>query len=416
MENKSKKHNKKSKIVKYEVNTELYDEADFLKDCPNNEFIPTTLPPAKRIIAIGDIHGDFNLAVRSFKLANLIDDNYNWIANPPDTIVVQVGDQIDSCRPIPNVYDCRKNKYPDDKADDMNIIKFFDSMHDKASSMGGAVYSLLGNHELMNAQGIFKYVSYENYYNFKYEDDNQKIYEGPKGRRTVFKPGGPVAKKLACGRPSVLIIGSTMFVHAGVLPILAKKLNYLGFDSDTKLKYLNAVVRKWLLRKLSEKGNDIKDKDLLVNNLNVSPFWTRIYGTIPENTDLNSSECFLSVKKALEVYKIGQLVVGHTPQLLTNKNGINGTCYEKNEQQNKLYRVDGGFSKAFNIFGNQGLVQVLEIINDKDFNIITDTAIQEYIKPPDLNINERQMEKISYLYSQNRVPDIHYQKSKPLMY
>jgi hypothetical protein len=397
------KHKTRSKIVKYGVNTELYDESDFLKDCPNNEFIPTTLPPVKRIIAIGDIHGDLNLAIRSFKLANLIDDNHNWIADPPDTVVVQVGDQIDSCRPIPNVYECRKNKYPDDKADDMNIIKFFDDMHKTASAVGGAVYSLLGNHELMNAQGIFKYVSYENYYNFKYEDDAKNIYEGPKGRRSVFKPGGSVANKLACSRPSILIIGSTMFVHAGLLPVLVKKMDFMGFDDNVKLKYLNAIVRKWLLHKLSEKNDDIKSKNLIVDDLKISPFWTRIYGNIPENADLNSSECFTSVKKILQVYKIGQLVVGHTPQLPTNKNGINGTCYEKIENQKKLYRVDGGFSKAFNIFNKQGLIQVLEIIDDKDFNIITDTTIREYVRPPDININERQMDKISYLYSQNRL-------------
>ena len=423
MKKKSSNNNgPKSKIVSYKVNNELYDKDDFLKDCPNSEFIPTTLPPVKRIIAIGDIHGDLNLAIRSFKLANLIDDNYNWIAEPPDTVVVQVGDQIDSCRPIPNVYECHKKKYPDDKADDMNVIEFFDTMHKKASAVGGAVYSLLGNHELMNAQNKFQYVSYDNYYNFKYEespDENQdgNIYEsvllGPSGRRAAFKPGGPVAVKLACSRLSVLIIGSTMFVHAGVLPVLAKRLDHLGFDNNVKLKYLNAIVRKWLLRKLSEK-EDAESKSLFVDDLKISPFWTRIYGSIPTNTDLNSDDCSSYVKKTLEVYKVGQLVVGHTPQLFTNKSGINGTCYEKDENDKKLYRVDGGFSKAFNIFDNQGLVQVLEILNDKDFNIITDTTLHEYVKPPDVNINERQMDKISYLYAQNRITEANKMKNKLL--
>lgn len=85
----------------YKVSHDIFEEEDFLKDCPNNTFIPTTLPAVKRIIAIGDIHGDYNLAVRSLRLANLIDEDLNWIADPPNTIVVQVGDQIDSCRRIP---------------------------------------------------------------------------------------------------------------------------------------------------------------------------------------------------------------------------------------------------------------------------------------------------------------------------
>lgn len=399
MENKDNPKNIKNK--KYKVNNELYEKEDFLKDCPNYKFIPTTLPPAKRVIAIGDIHGDLNLAIKSFKLAKLIDDNYNWIANPPDTIVVQVGDQVDSCRPIPNVYECQTTKYPDDNADDMNVIKFFDDISTKASAAGGAVYSLLGNHELMNSQGSFKYVSYENYYNFEYTDDaTGDRYEGPSGRKKAFKPGGSIASKLACTRPSVLIVGSTMFVHAGVLPVLAKRLDYLGFDGNTKLKYLNAVVRKWLLHKLSKK-DDKKNKFMFIDDSKISPFWTRIYGNIPINTDLNSNECFDSVKKALEVYKVGQLVVGHTPQLQTNKDGINGTCYETDGKK-KLYRVDGGFSKAFRILGGHNIVQILEIINDEEFNIITDTSIQEYVNPPDIGIDEQQISKISSLYSQNR--------------
>ncbi len=203
-----------------------------------------------------------------------------------------------------------------------------------------------------------------------------------------------------------------MFVHAGVLPVLAKRLDYLGFDSDTKLKYLNAVVRKWLLHKLSNK-NDKENKIMFIDDSSVSPFWTRIYGNIPVDTDLNSNQCFTSVKKALEVYKVGQLVVGHTPQLLTNKDGINGTCYETDGKK-KLYRVDGGFSKAFRVLGGQNLVQILEIIDDKEFNVITDTSIQEYINPIDVGIDEQQMSKISSLYSQNRTKKTNKIKKKPM--
>lgn len=383
-----------TKIISYPVKTELYDEDDFLKDCPNSKFIPTTLPAVKRIIAIGDIHGDLKLAIDSFKLANLIDDNYNWIADPPDTVVVQVGDQIDSCRPIPNVYECNRQKYPGDKAEDMNVINFFDDMKKKAQRVGGEVYSLFGNHELMNSQGRFQYVSYENYNNFEYDN-----YRGPNGRKNAFKPGGPLASKLACNRSSVIVIGSTMFAHAGVLPVLAKRIDYLGFDSDVKLKYLNAVVRKWLLNKLSDRDKD--SKDLFINDTTVSPFWNRIYGSIPPDQNIDSNDCYSVVQKTIEVYKIGQIVVGHTPQIYTNKNGINGTCYEKGKN-NRLYRVDGGFSRAFSIFGNQGLIQVLEIIDDTTFNIITDRTIEEYVEPTDININDRQMKEVAYIYSQNR--------------
>lgn len=362
---------KSQNVNKYKVR-DLYEEDDFIKDCPNHNFIPTSLPAVPRIIAIGDIHGDLELVIKSFKLAKLIDDDHNWIANPPNTIVVQVGDLIDSCRPIPEIHECRRKKYPGDRADDINVINFFNQMHEKAFKVGGAVYKVLGNHETMNAEGNFNYVSYENYYNFEYTDDNNEKYIGPKGRYNAFKPGGPIAKMLACTSPSVLIIGSTMFVHAGVLPVLARRLDHLNIDGNSKLKHLNSVVRKWLLHKISE--NELENKSLFINDTKVSPFWTRLYGTIPKNVSLKSSECFDSVKTAMEVYKIGHLVIGHTPQLATNNSGINGTCYEKDENDNKLYRIDGGFSKAFSILNNkQNLIQVLEIINDTDFHILTDT-------------------------------------------
>ena len=61
---------------------------------------PTILPPVSRIIAIGDIHGDLSVLHRSLELAKIakrdkITNKYHWCANPPDTVVVQVGDIVD---------------------------------------------------------------------------------------------------------------------------------------------------------------------------------------------------------------------------------------------------------------------------------------------------------------------------------
>lgn len=356
-----------SKKLHYNVVHKMYSKTDFNDDCPNSDFVPTVLPPVKRIISIGDIHGDYELAVKSFKLANLIDDNMNWIAIPKNTVVVQVGDQIDSCRPINGQF-CKDTVTANDSADDVKILQFFDLMHSKAKIHGGAVYSLLGNHELMNAVGDFRYVSLQNYKNFSYDTENGR-YTGPDGRKQAFQPGGIVAKKMACNRLSVLIIGSNMFVHAGVLPGLVNRLEHLSLDSHSKLEYLNAIVRKWLLGKISL--NSSSELNSILNDHTDSPFWARVFGAIPENTPLTSERCSNTVKKTLQVFKIGKIVVGHTPQKFTSKNGINGTCYSKNMSDNSLYRIDGGFSKAFDSFGVQGKIQVLEIIDDNIFNIIT---------------------------------------------
>lgn len=353
---------------KYVDDTEF---SDFTSECAGYQFIPTILPAVKRIIVLGDIHGDLRLAIQSFKLAKLIDDKLNWIANPPDTVVVQVGDQIDSCRFVPKSNECQKEKKPGDIAEDLAVLNFFNHMDFLAKKSGGAVYSLLGNHELMNVEGDMRYVSYANYHEFDYKTDT-KHYQGSKGRREAFKPGSDVSKMLACTRNSVLIIGSTLFAHAGILPRIVDQIQNVTFNSDeindrVKLVYLNSIVRKWLLGKVS----DSPDKKVFVDDKSHGPFWERIFGVIKPGEKITSPECENSVKKVLKVFKIGHIVVGHTPQIYFHGVGINGTCYDSDSKTNTLWRVDGGFSRAFNVFGPQQQIQVLEIIDDIHFRELT---------------------------------------------
>lgn len=370
---------KKSRTIVAKIPQTFIDEEDFVLDCPQYPFVPTILPAKKRVIAIGDIHGDLELAIDSFKLAGLIDNSFNWIAIPSDTIVIQVGDQVDSCRPIPGKNACNKaygnniTKIRNDAPDDVKVIDFFNKMHMTASRHGGAVYSLLGNHELMNADGDFRYVSNSNYENFEYVSEGKK-YLGSVGRKDSFKPGGALSGNLACTRNSVMIIGSNMFIHAGVLPPLINSIKgaNLGSDSHVHLKYLNSLVRKWLLNKISDKNSDLQT---ILHDPNLSPFWNRIFGQIKPETPDNIRECDSVVRETLKVFKIGNIVVGHTPQLWINGVGINGTCYGNNNvADNKVWRIDGGFSKAFDVFGSNssdGKLQVLEILDDNKFNILS---------------------------------------------
>ena len=50
-----------------------------------------------KIIAIGDIHGDYIIFIELLKLAKVIDSNLNWVGK--DTYVVQLGDTLDGKRP-----------------------------------------------------------------------------------------------------------------------------------------------------------------------------------------------------------------------------------------------------------------------------------------------------------------------------
>lgn len=170
------------------------------------------LPSVDRIIAIGDVHGDFDFLIELLKISRVIKESnkpeiYDWIGGK--THVVQLGDQIDNCRPT-NFICSEKGKVDNDKANDAKIIDFMDELDKKATESGGRVISLLGNHEVMNILGEMSYVSYENLQEFG----------GEQGRRKVFSPTGEYGRKLIETHPSAIIIGSNLFVHAGIMPEL----------------------------------------------------------------------------------------------------------------------------------------------------------------------------------------------------
>ena len=157
----------------------------------------------KRIIVIGDLHADFAKIFKIFVDLKLIDVNKRWIAEPKDTVVVQVGDQLDGgARGMSN-----------DASGENNILDLMEHIHDQAIVYDGGVYSLLGNHELMNVSGNFSYASKKDI-----ETDG-----GEENRKKLYKPGGELANRLSCTRNVVLKVGSFLFAHAGVLPEMISK-------------------------------------------------------------------------------------------------------------------------------------------------------------------------------------------------
>ena len=199
----------------YKINTLKEDsckpdtdlQKEWNEDCKkySDTPLPSVLPAVNRIIAIGDLHGDWNMTIESLKVAGVIDNDHNWIGN--DTVVVQIGDQIDRCRGY--LYKCdNKNATINDENSDVKILRFFTELHKKAQKKGGAVYSLLGNHELMNVMGDLRYVSYKGLSEF---DENNDMVQGRKKRRESFKRGNDLANFMACTRQSAIIIGSNLF-------------------------------------------------------------------------------------------------------------------------------------------------------------------------------------------------------------
>jgi len=326
-----------------------------------------------RIIVIGDLHGDWEQTLNSFRIANLIDRHNNWIGG--NTVVVQVGDQIDRCRQLP----CNRPTN-DDENSDVKILKFFTDLHSQAQKKGGAIYSIIGNHELMNSTGRMEYVSYQNYKNFESDPENENFLKGMpsdltdmEARKWAFKPGNPLADFVACTRKLALIIGDHLFVHAGIVPKIARKYPNI---SD-----LNMLLSLYLWDKLDnvEKYQDIFGTDVMKGRtpsttvskkkdfFKTSPLWNRQFGNMKDN----SKNCRNLLGPLKTIYKVNHLYVGHTPQM--NK-GINSIC------DGGLWFTDIGVSKAFDVADMQVAMtgkrsevreaSVLEILRGQEPRII----------------------------------------------
>jgi hypothetical protein len=272
------------------------------------------LPIKNRILVIGDLHADFNKTKEIFINFSLIDVNENWIANPKDTVVVQMGDQLDG-----------GGRSDNESFGELDLIKFMDRIHLNAEKDGGGVYSLIGNHEIMNLLGDFRYSS----------SKDIEIQGGMQNRLKLFSPGSDIFNKMSCTRNVILKIGDFIFVHAGILP---EHIN--PSEKSEFIKKLNTLMRLYLQGKKTWENHDIQKYFLDKKGI----IWDRTYGS--ENI---SKDTCTSLDKVNKLLNVGHMVVGHTVQ-----DNINSQC------DDKLWRVDVGISEAF---GTSNM-EILEILNN----------------------------------------------------
>ena len=277
---------------------------------PIPEPMPTVIEDAPaRIVAMGDFHGDEVAMETALQIAGVIDEEANWIGG--ETALVQLGDQLDR------------------EDGERIILDTLIRLRNESLEAGGGVYFLLGNHELMNVEEDFRYVTEGGWYAFAdvpYDDQDPTLleYEGiQRGRVSAFRPAGVYARQLAPNNV-VMVIGETLFVHGGILP---EHVEY-------GLENINMEVRAWL------NGED-EEPDVIGGDN--SPVWSRHYSDDPDEED-----CAL-LAETLDALGIERMVVAHTVHLTD----IESACEEL------VSKVDVGMSSFYG-----GTPQVLEITGD----------------------------------------------------
>ena len=265
-------------------------------------------PKCDRLVIIGDIHGDIKRLKTILIDAKIINNNIEWIAEPPNTVVVQMGDQVDSLNRDESIAEW-------EVLDDVEVIYFTNLLDKFAQSKGGRFISIIGNHEFMNVIGNYSYVS------------NKSMANNENKRRELFKAKG-VLSPILSKRPIVLKIGELFFCHAG---LTTKHLELLK-KYDKNISYINRIWKNFVLH-----GNVLKEDKELFDNILLDYngiLWTR---ELDNQNDLN---------EMLKSINCTFMFVGHTV--------MDGIKF----YNNKVWYTDTGISRAF---GNNKY-QYMEII------------------------------------------------------
>ncbi len=245
---------------------------------------------AERIVAVGDVHGAYQPLVELLRAAALIDADAHWSGGK--ATFVQLGDLVD--------------RGPDDR----RVLDLMMSLESEAEQHGGRVVALLGNHEVMNLIGDWRYVSLAAIAQFG----------GQRERRAAFAPSGKYGSWLR-KRPAVEKIGDTVFVHGGLIEAVSKRgLRETRNRVRSEIKRIDAArataVRLQLLPSTASLDDllALKLPDLarfpswLIAN-SEGPLWFRGY----ENW--NDAELAARLPLILAAVDAKRIVVGHSVQL-----------------------------------------------------------------------------------------------------
>jgi len=248
-----------------------------------------------RIVAIGDVHGDYAKLISILTTTQLVDAKLRWTGGK--THLVITGDVLD--------------RGPDSRKA-MDTLR---KLERDAGRTGGRVHMLIGNHEAMNVYGDLRYVSKEEYAAFQnrdserlrtsyyeqYVEETKAAAQKPEGRtswdqkhplgffehRLAFSPQGDYGKWIR-GLNAVVQINDTVFLHGGLSPKYA----------SLSLRELNERVR-----------DELRDFSKLEKGIAMDPegpLWFRGWA------DGEEGALEPELKKVLASYGVSRMVIGHT--------------------------------------------------------------------------------------------------------
>ena len=216
-----------------------------------------------KMIIIADVHADIYRFKDILRNAKIINDNDQWIAEP-NTVVVQLGDQID-----PKTID---NKDIDDKHH-FKMIYYTDKLKHLAQQNNCDFISVIGNHELLNMNKIKR---------------------------------KPHLRDIIASRPVLLHFNNYLFCHGGF-----KKHHWYMLEIYNKaINDINLIWYKYV--------NDFHmtlNEEIILNNLILDI----------ENSILftRTQDCKQDIDKLFNILNIEYMFVGHTiTEYITLKNKI----------------------------------------------------------------------------------------------
>ena len=294
-----------------------------------------------RIVAIGDLHGDFAAWRAIARAAGLVDAKGRWSGGA--TVFVQTGDVVDR------------------GPDSLKIVQDLMRLQREAPRAHGRVVTLIGNHEAMNVTDDLRYVSAGDYAAFVDRGSaglREQVYQRNKAvieaayrqrdatmtddaikqawlsvtplgmleHQAAWHPDGKIGRWVI-GNPAVVLLDGNLFVHGGICQ------PYTG----TPLAEINSKVAAALAAHATTPDAIINDE--------AGPLWCRRLAIAPTPPEPTLAE---QLDQVLAAYGAKRIVIGHTP-ILSGIAVLEG---------GRLVKIDTGISFVFG-----GTLSYLEIVD-----------------------------------------------------